>query len=131
MELSCQPDGGGAVMRIGLDLEIHMLLQALDVRARDFFRKPDKDLALQAHPRLEHVLRLRKARLGDGGSLVRLHVDETFGMEPRQCCPDDRAADAEPVADHILGQLVARHQGLLDDRAAKAGIDRIASGAGG
>ena len=98
---------------------------------RYLFRKPHKDLPLQAHPRLEDVLGLRQAGLGDGGALVGLHVDETFGMEARKSGPDDRPADAEPVADHVLGQLVARHQSLLDDRAAKTGVNGVAPGAGG
>ena len=80
MELSRQTDGGGAIVSIGLRLERDMLLQTLDVLLGDLFGKPGKDLPLQAHPRLEDVMGLRQARLGDGRALVGLHVDETFGI---------------------------------------------------
>ena len=106
-------------------------LEALDILIGDFFGKSSKDLALQAHSCLENVLRLRQARLRDGGALVWLHVDETFGMQARENGPDNRPADAEPLADNVLGQLVPWHQRLLDDCAAKSGVNGIAPAAGG
>lgn len=131
MEFPCQTDGSGAIMLIGFHFQMYMPLQALDVVGRDFFRKSEQDLALQAHPRLEYVLRFRQTWLRDGGALVWLHVDETFGMQARENGPDDRPADAEPLADNVLGQLIPWHQRLLYDCTAKSGVNGIAPGAGG
>lgn len=130
MEFPRQTDGSGSIMLVGFRFQMYMPLQAFDVVGRNLFRKSDKDLALQAHPRFKDVLRFRQARLRDSGALVWLHVDETFGMQARENGPDDRPADTKPLANDILGQLVPWHQRLVDDCTAKSGVNGIAPGTG-
>ncbi len=105
-----------------------MLLQDLDVAVGDLFGEAGENLPLQAHAGFEDVMGLRQARLGDGRALVRLQIHQSLRVEARQSGANDGAADPEAVADHVLGQLVPRHQRLLDDGAPQAIIDRFAAG---
>jgi len=91
--------------RFGFQRE--MLLKALNVLVGHFLGEPRQYLSLHTGPRLENVLSLRKARLGNGSALVGGQVDQSLSIEARKGGSDDGSAYAKTLTYQIFCQLVA------------------------
>ena len=80
--------------------------------------------ALQADAHVEGVARLFPARARHHGDAVAAQLDQPLARELNERLARDGAADAEPLAERVLGQPVAGRQGPLHDGPAKGSADR-------
>ena len=82
------------------------------------------DEALERAAHGEDVLPVLQAGLGHAGAPVGAQLDKPLGIEAQEGFPDQGPADAEALADGILGQLRPGSQGLFDDGPLQGPVDR-------
>ena len=124
MKFACKPDRFRPVASLDRTLALDVAAQGRGLRRREAAGEPLHDEIFELAAHVEHVVRGRKAWARDRRALVALLFDQPFARQARQRAADQRAADAEALTDRVLGQLVARQQGLLDDGAAQSLVDR-------
>ena len=90
---------------------------------RQLARELADDEALELDADVEGIARLLPARRRHHRDPVAAELDEAFGGKLSQRVARNGAADAEPFAQRILGQLCAGLQRLLDDRAPERAAD--------
>ena len=110
---------GGLVLRRDMGVELGDLL-----RAQRAGQMPDHQ-PLQLDPDVESVARLLESGRRHHRNPVAAQIDQPFAGQLAQRLPCDRATDAEPFAERVLGQLVARRQSTLDDRPPDGEADPI------
>lgn len=94
----------------------HVLFQPRQAGLGDVLHQPARHVAFEAAARLEDVVGFFQAGARHRRAAIGTQVDQPLAEQARQHAAHDGAADAETLADDVLGQFVARQQGLLDDR---------------
>lgn len=123
MKFAGEPDRQRFVGAARRFLLADVLAQARRLLARELSGKPLYDEALQPAPNLEDVAGFVPAGLGHCRTAVTPKLDETLGGKLAERVPDEGTADAEALADRVLGQLRAGLERLLDDGMAERTVD--------
>ncbi|MCY1540467.1 hypothetical protein D9M68_761100 [compost metagenome] len=116
MEFAREADGFVcAVALAGFLFLDYVLLQPRQPGLGDVLQQPAGYVPFQAAAGLEDVVRFFQAGARHRGPAVGPQIHQAFAEQPRQHAADDGPADAETFANDVLGQFVARQEGLFDD----------------
>src|SRR5690348_13857772 len=100
-----------------------MRLQFGDLGLRQIAGELTYHQPLELDANVESRTRLLPARGRDDRNPVAAEFDQSLGSELSKRVAGDRPADAEPLAECILGKLGPRLERLLDDSPAKRAAD--------
>ena len=124
------------VARVAVGERAHLLAQPAQAGRVDLARGQRSAQRLQRRADPEVLLDLAEIRHDHGAAPVGVAAQQAFGFQPPHCLADRGLADAEPLGQVTLAQLLPRpqlagHEQLVDERGDHVGLADIARDLGG